>query len=111
MTVVEYMLTTVDNPYDPFTQYEDWSAFDHDKGYNTAEYLGRLTKTSDELSDLDNKIEIDKAINDVIELNLLGIYRKYTKENFETIEKRTLSEGERESLSMLYGGDYKFLEL
>lgn len=100
------MLTTVDNPYNPFSQFEDWLAFDHLKGYNTSEYLGRIAKTSDELSDFDNRLAINEAIDDILEFNLLGIYRKYTKENFEDIKNRNLSEGEKESLTMLNGEGY-----
>lgn len=97
----EFMLTTVDNPYDPFTQFDDWYAFDQAKGYCTSEYLARIAKTSQEISDVDNQIEMNRAIDDIIELNVLGIYRKYTKESFETIENRTLSEDEKKSLELL----------
>ena len=31
----EYMLTTIDNPFNPFTNFDDWYAFDTSKGYNT----------------------------------------------------------------------------
>lgn len=75
------MLTTIDNPYDPFTQFDDWFAFDEQKGYHTCAYLARLANTSDELSDEENDAEIEKAIDSIVKLNVLGIYRKVQKEN------------------------------
>ena len=38
-------LTTFDNPYDPFDQFDQWYMFDTDKGYNSAAYLARIAKT------------------------------------------------------------------
>ena len=70
------MLTTVDNPYDPFTQFDDWLSFDRSKGYFTNEYLARIAKTSDELSETDEQLAIQTAINEIVRLNILGIYKK-----------------------------------
>ena len=49
----EFMLTTFDNPYDPFTQFDEWFHFDMEKGYNSCEYLARISRTSEELSEND----------------------------------------------------------
>ena len=75
----ETFLTTIDNPYDPFTQFEEWNAFDTEKGYNTLSYLARITFTSNDLSDEDESQAIDEAIDEIIELNILGIYKKIYK--------------------------------
>ena len=48
-------LTTVDNPYDPFTQPEAWYRFDEGKGYHSCSYLARIARTSDQLSDAENE--------------------------------------------------------
>ena len=74
------MLTTIDNPFNPFTQWEDWYAFDEGKGYHTCGYLARIAKSSDELSQVDEELAIQLAIDEIIELNVLGIYKKVTKE-------------------------------
>lgn len=73
------MLTTIDNPYDPFTQFNQWNAFDKGKDYNTCSYLARIAKTSDELSDVDQDQAIEKAIDEIVDLNVLGIYKKIVK--------------------------------
>ncbi len=72
------MLTTLDNPYNPFTHFDEWYEFDTEKGYNTCNYLARLVKTSNDLSELDEDVAIDEAINEILELNVLGIYIKVT---------------------------------
>ena len=87
--IAESMLTTLDNPYNPFTQWEEWFVFDTQMGYNTCPYLARVAKTSDELSELDNDQAITQAMNDIIFLNVTGNYAKVTKENFKEIVKVT----------------------
>ena len=72
----EYMLTTSDNPFDPFTQFDEWYAFDTSHGYNTCAYLARVLVTSDELSEEDQDMALDTAINAILELNVTGNYVK-----------------------------------
>lgn len=76
----EAMLTTTDNPFDPFTQFDDWRAFDEAKGYYTCAYLARIARTSDELSTQDEELAIESAMNEIVELNILGIYKKVTRD-------------------------------
>ena len=59
-------ITTVDNPYDPIDNFNEWFLFDIEKGYNTCGYLARIAKTSEQLSDSENDEEIEKAINEII---------------------------------------------
>lgn len=75
------MLTTIDNPYDPFSQFDNWLAFDEEKGYFTCEYLARMTYTSDDLTEDEEAAEIERAIDDICKLNVLGIYKKVVKES------------------------------
>ena len=70
------MLTTVDNPFNPFTQFDDWLHFDESKGYFTCAYLARIAKTSDDLSDSEQNLAILNAIDEIIHMNVLGIYKK-----------------------------------
>ena len=70
------MITTKDNPYDPKTQFDDWYAFDTEKGYNSCAYLARIAKTSDALSEKENDLEIERAINEIVLMNLNGLYKK-----------------------------------
>ncbi len=74
MTV--HMLTTMDNPYDPFTQFDEWRQFDESSGYYTIQYQARLTITSDELSDADQDAAIEFAIDEIVRENINGMYKK-----------------------------------
>lgn len=76
--MTECMITTEDNPYSPFTQFDEWLAYDEQKGYYTCEYLARVTHGSYDLSDADNDLAQEIAIDSIVELNLLGIYKKVT---------------------------------
>ncbi len=73
------MLTTIDNPFDPFEQFSKWKAFDEAKGYNTCSYLARIAKTGNELSEVDEALAIEQAIDEIVEFNLLGLYKKVIK--------------------------------
>ena len=75
------MLTTVDNPFNPFTQYDEWLSFDRDKGYYSCELLARVTKTSDDLSQQDEDLAIEAAIDEIIKENVDGIYKKVFNED------------------------------
>lgn len=77
----QVMLTTIDNPYDPFTNYREWSAYDMQQGYNTPDYLARVALTSDELSEADYNAEVEKAIDEIVELNITGVYKKVVRFN------------------------------
>ena len=68
------MLTTIDNPYNPHKQFDEWFAYDYQKGYCTCSYLARLTSTSDSLSDEENEQIIIQAMKDIIEFDPLGIF-------------------------------------
>jgi len=78
------MLTTFDNPYDPFEQFDSWYMFDQDKGYNTCSYLARIARTSDQLSEEENELEIERAIDEIIKYDFMNIYKKVTKQTVDT---------------------------
>lgn len=67
--MTDYMLTTTDNPFDPFTQFEEWFNYDETKGYCTCSYLARIAKTSDFLPDSMNLNEINRAMDEIVSIN------------------------------------------
>lgn len=75
----DYMLSTIDNPYDPFENFDEWYMYDEDHGYHTCGLLGRIAKTSDELSDADNDLAINTAIEEIITHDPLNHYIRIIK--------------------------------
>lgn len=76
----ETMLTTIDNPFDPFEQFTSWFLFDVEKGYNSCGRLMRIANVSEDMSTKEYNEAIDLAIDKLISLDFLGIYQKVTKE-------------------------------
>ena len=74
------MLTTKDNPYDPFEDFTSWFLFDIEKGYNTCGKLMRIAKVSNDMSEVEYNKEVDRAIDRIIELDFLDIFKKTEKE-------------------------------
>lgn len=70
------MLTTFDNPFDPFEQFTSWFMFDVEKGYNSCSYLARIAKTSEQFTDLENEEEIERAIDEIIKYDFMNMYVK-----------------------------------
>lgn len=71
-----HMLTTVDNPYDPGTQYDEWFAWDARAGYNTPSFLARICAFADELSEAEQDRAIEDAIDEIVRENVNGAYKK-----------------------------------
>ena len=75
----QVMLTTIDNPFDPFEQFDSWFLFHVEKGYNSCDYLGRIAKTSEQLSDDENNKEIERAIDEIIKYDFTNTFKKVSK--------------------------------
>ena len=91
----EIMLTTFDNPFDPFDEFVPWFLFDVEKGYNTCSKLARIARSSDELSTIEDKRETERAIDEIINYDFLNIYKKISR-NVET-ESDSQSESNKET--------------
>jgi len=76
------MITTLDNPYNPFTQYDEWWALDEARGYHSLSLLARYVVSSEELSDEDQAIAVSQGIDEMIKDNPFGMYRKVTPSDF-----------------------------
>ncbi len=76
MATTVCMLTTIDNPFDPFTQFAKWMLYDTRKGYNSSAYLARIARTSEEFTDEENDAEIERAIDEIIKYDFRNIYKK-----------------------------------
>lgn len=72
----EFMLTTIDNPFDPFEQFTSWFLFDVEKGYNSSSRLARIAKLSDDMTEKEVNEEIERAIDEIIKYDFMNIYKK-----------------------------------
>ena len=79
----EVMLTTEDNPFNPFTEFDEWYAFDVRKGYNTCSYIDRVVITSPNLSIPDQELAILYAIDEIVDYNLTGNYKKVSPDDYK----------------------------
>lgn len=78
-----FMLTTIDNPFDPRTEFDSWLQFDRDQGYNSCGYLDRIANTSSMLSDQENERIVDDAIDEIIANDFRNVYTKVKIESKE----------------------------
>lgn len=74
--MASHVLTTVDNPYNPFTQRDEWLNFDLQHQNSATTLLGRVVNYSDELSEVDQDFAVETAIDEIIREDPLLIYRK-----------------------------------
>jgi hypothetical protein len=70
------MISTVDNPYDPRTDFEAWYMWDTGQGYNTSAYLARVAAVADEFPEAVQDRNIELAIDEIISLHSGGMYIK-----------------------------------
>lgn len=73
-------LTTTDNPYDPFDEFDNWYAFDVQKGYNSCALLARVANTSSELPDANLQSILSNAIDSICLFNENGKFKKVERE-------------------------------
>lgn len=73
------MLTTIDNPFNPFDDFNSWFLFDMEKGYDSCGRMVRVANLSDDLTEKEENKEIERAIDEIIKYDFLNVYKKVTK--------------------------------
>ena len=75
-------ITTMDNPYNYFTQFDQWYEYDTTHGYdvigcpyNTLNYVARIACTDPDMSDHDYEEAVNAAIDEIFRMNITGNYR------------------------------------
>ena len=82
----ETALTTVDNPYSPFSQYDEWYNYDIEKGYDCCGYIDRMSLgklDSQFLNEEDKEELIDSIIDEIVTTDPTGLFIKVEKVNNE----------------------------
>ena len=81
-SITRYMLTTFDNPYNPFTHFDEWYSWDVAAGYNTSSFLARIAVLSSDMSEPDQELSIQTAIDEIVKENVTGMHRKVSENSF-----------------------------
>ena len=76
----QFMLTTNDNPFNPFEQFKEWFLFDKEKGYDSSERVDRIAKFTDDMTEIEINQETERAIDEIIQYDFLNIYKKVSKD-------------------------------
>ena len=68
------MLSTTDNPFNPWTHYDQWFDWDTSRGYNTASYLATIVQLINANGRVSDDDALALAIDDILEFNITGNY-------------------------------------
>ena len=68
------MLSTTDNPFNPWTHYDQWFDWDTSRGYNTASYLATIVQIINANGRVSDDEALALAIDDILEFNITGNY-------------------------------------
>lgn len=80
------MLTTLDNPFDPFTDWVNWYTYDVGKGYRTCQLIDSLSDTVDPTQE-----QLDETIRNIIrDMRTAGVeyVLLQSSADYETIRKK-----------------------
>lgn len=88
MKSMAYAITTIDNPFDPFTQFDAWYRFDlnrelthRDELYvNCCSILDRYSILTDSMSESEQNEAIERAIDEIIKYDVNNVYVKVKRE-------------------------------
>ena len=77
------MLTTFDNPFNPFVDFSSWYMYDCEKNYNTSSRLARIANIDSEMTEQEKEDEMERAMNLIVKYDFEDTYVKGTEEQIE----------------------------
>ena len=92
LSEIELMVTTKDNPFNPFTHFREWYAFDMASGYNTCGVLAAMTNEAEWLDTGGNIF----GLRDIVQEDPLGVYILVTESEFDALMSAA-NDGEQRS--------------
>lgn len=106
----EVMLTTVDNPFDPFENFNEWYKIDMQFGYNTCALVARIAPAPpDSLPENFGNAIQEEAIDRWCKMFPLT-YKKVVREIPDAIYERQLEEETEEDYDEYYSEDNQLSE-
>ena len=84
-TIKEAMLTTIDNEWDPFDNFSEWFSRDlvlarQQNRRTCCGYLAIIASCSDDVSDNEFNQVMNDAIDEIVELDLSGTFKKVVRD-------------------------------
>ena len=70
-------ITTIDNPFNPFEDFASWYDFDMEKGYCSCQRVARLANITDDMTDVEEEAEMERATKRLVEIDPLDIFQLY----------------------------------
>lgn len=70
-------ITTIDNPFNPFEDFASWYDFDMEKGYCSCQRVARLANITDDMTDIEEEAEIERATKRLVEIDPLDVFQLY----------------------------------
>ena len=83
--VTQTLLTTIDNPWNPFTHWREWYTHDMSHGHNTCGLLARVANVSSGLGPDVEQEAIHAAMRSIVTENALGIHAMVTRDSFSSL--------------------------
>lgn len=77
------MLTTFDNPYNPFVDFSSWYMYDCEMQHNTCARLARFVDIDSEMTNREIDEAKEAAMNFIVKYDLEGIFFIGTEEQIE----------------------------
>lgn len=77
----EVAISTFDNPYNPFDNFDEWFRYDTDKGYGSCQVLAALTETFEGMTDKEFNEEMERGINELLLADPVNLYIKVVRES------------------------------
>ena len=74
------MLSTNDNPHNPFKDFDSWHMYDIEKGYNSSGRMMRIAKLAPDMTEEEENIEIERAIDEIVKYDITDTYCKVVKD-------------------------------
>ena len=88
MDTREVFITTTDNPYNYFDEFDKWFSYDESQGYHTCSYIDNMTMSMfTESTDKEIHEELERAIDAIIRIDGSSLYKKIVRIGDEDINE------------------------
>ena len=79
----KYMLTTFDNPFNPFVDFSSWYMFDCEMMHNTCSRLARIADINSEMTEKEVNEEKERAMQFIVKYDLENKFFYGTEEQIQ----------------------------